>query len=94
MKLTYDPEIDALYIRLVDGKHESRCVRLSEEVALNIGEDEKLIGIEILDASSVLGRGKSPGVELDGLTWTNRKRVVQGKRVKVLAASKAAKLTH
>ena len=42
MKISYDPEIDALYIRLREGRHECRTVRLSEEVALNIGEGEKL----------------------------------------------------
>ena len=67
MKISYDPEIDALYIRLLEGKHECRSVRLSEEVALNIGEGEKLVGIEILDARSVLGPGKIPGVMLEGL---------------------------
>ena len=51
MKISYDAEIDALYIRFLEGKHECRSVRLSEEVALNIGAGEKLVGIEILDAS-------------------------------------------
>jgi uncharacterized protein YuzE len=32
MKISYDPEIDALYIRFVEGKHECRTVRLNEEV--------------------------------------------------------------
>ena len=36
MKISYDPEIDALYIRLLDGKQECRSVRLSDEVALNM----------------------------------------------------------
>ncbi|MBM4048796.1 MAG: DUF2283 domain-containing protein, partial [Planctomycetes bacterium] len=40
MKISYDPEIDALYIRLIEGKHECRTVRLNEEIALNIGEGE------------------------------------------------------
>jgi uncharacterized protein YuzE len=44
MKISYDAEIDALYIRLLEGKHECRSVRLSEEVALNIGAGEKLVG--------------------------------------------------
>ncbi len=56
MKISYDPEIDALYIRLVEGPHECRTVRLNEDIALNIGEDERLIGIEVLDASSVIGK--------------------------------------
>jgi len=36
MKISYDSEIDALYIRLIEGKHECRTVRLNEEIALNI----------------------------------------------------------
>src|SRR5438105_467734 len=52
MKISYDAEVDALYIRLAEGKHECRTVRLNEEVALNIGEGEELVGIEILDAGS------------------------------------------
>ncbi len=67
MKISYDPEIDALYIRLLPGEHECRSVRLSEEVALNIGEGEKLVGIEILDAKSVLGSGEIPSVVVEGL---------------------------
>ena len=68
MKISYDSEIDALYIRLIEGKHECRTVRLNEEVALNIGQGEKLVGIEILDAREVLGAGKLPSVVLEGLT--------------------------
>lgn len=67
MKISYDSEVDALYIRLIEGEHECRTVRLSEEVALNIGEGEKLVGIEILDAKEVLGLGKTPAVVLEGL---------------------------
>ncbi len=68
MKISYDSEIDALYIRLIEGKHECRTVRLNEEIALNIGKGEKLVGIEILDAREVLGDGKLPSVMLEGIT--------------------------
>jgi uncharacterized protein YuzE len=67
MKISYDPEVDALYIRFVEGKHECRTVRLNEEVALNIGEGEQLVGIEMLDAKELLGAGKVPAVVLEGL---------------------------
>jgi len=67
MKISYDPEIDALYIRLIEGKHECRTVRLNEEIALNIGPDEKLVGIEILDAAEVLGQGHLPDVNLENI---------------------------
>ena len=67
MKITYDPEIDALYIRLLEGKYECRTVRLNEEIALNIGPGEELVGIEILDAKQVLGRGQLPTVVLENI---------------------------
>jgi len=67
MKISYDPEIDALYIRLIEGKYECRTVRLNEEVALNIGPGEKLVGIEILDDKEVLGKGQLPAVILENI---------------------------
>ena len=68
MKISYDSEIDALYIRFVEGKQECRTVRLNEEVALNIGAGETLVGIEVLDAKEVLGSGKVPAIVLEGLS--------------------------
>jgi uncharacterized protein YuzE len=82
MKISYDPEIDALYVRLLDGQHECRSVRLSDEVALNIGAGEKLVGVEILDAASVLGIGKTPAVMLEGLELANAPTVVEEKPTK------------
>ena len=67
MKISYDPEIDALYVRLVDGPQECRTVRLNEEIALNIGPGEILVGIEVLDAKQILGQGKVPSVELENV---------------------------
>ena len=64
MKISYDPEADALYIRLVAGRQECRTLRLNEEVALDAGPGEVLVGIEILDASHVLGEGEAPAVDL------------------------------
>ncbi len=68
MKISYDPETDALYIRLVEGEYECRTIRLNEEVALNVGPGEKLVGIEILDAKQVLGEGKLPSVVLENIS--------------------------
>ena len=67
MKISYDSEIDAVYIRLIEGSHECRTVRLNDEVALNIGADEKLVGIEILDAKEVLAVGKMPNLSVENL---------------------------
>jgi uncharacterized protein YuzE len=68
LKISYDPEVDALYIRLIEGEHECRTLRLNDEIALNIGPAEQLVGIEILDAKEVLGRGELPQVVLENLT--------------------------
>ena len=51
MKVTYDPEVDALYIRLSEEPAEVTTQRLSEEVAINYAPDGRIVGIEILDAS-------------------------------------------
>jgi uncharacterized protein YuzE len=69
MKISYDQETDALYIRLVDGHHECRTLRLSDEIALNVGVDEILIGIEILDAKEILGAGHLPQVILENIPF-------------------------
>jgi uncharacterized protein YuzE len=86
MKISYDPEIDALYIRLREGKHECRSVRFSDEVALNIGVGEKLVGIEILDAKSVLGSGKIPSVMLEGIKPVDAPLLVRDKSTKKYGA--------
>lgn len=67
MKISYDPEIDALYIRLIEGNHECRTIRLNEEIALNIGPGEMLVGIEILDAKEIIGKGYLPAVTLENI---------------------------
>ena len=67
MRITYDSEVDALYIRLVEGEHQCRTLRLTDEISLNIGPEELLVGIEILDAKEVLGQGEVPSVVLDNV---------------------------
>ena len=67
MLISYDKEADALYIRLVEGEHECRTLRLSDEVALNIGTGEILVGIEILDAKRMLGGDKIPQLAVENI---------------------------
>ena len=70
MKISYDSEIDALYINLVEGSQECRTLQLTEEIALNIGQDELLVGIEILDAKEILGSGNVPNVVLENISFS------------------------
>ena len=48
VKITYDPEVDALYIKLRDGV--ARTQRLGDDVAIDYDADGAVAGIEILSA--------------------------------------------
>jgi uncharacterized protein YuzE len=67
MKITYDREVDALYIRLLEGQHQCRVVRLTQDIALDFAAGEKLIGIEVLGASRLFEKPEAPTVELQDL---------------------------
>lgn len=67
MKLTYDPEADALDIRLREGSFQCRTVRLNDNVSLDFGEGEQLIAIEVLCASELGVTPEHPEVILDHL---------------------------
>ena len=51
MDILYNDKTDLLYIRLDDKKQEVVNRRISEDIVLDIGEMDRIIGIEILDAS-------------------------------------------
>lgn len=56
MKIYYDVAVDALYIELrplAPGTAETR--ELSEDLIANYGPDGKLAGLEVLEASSLMG---------------------------------------
>jgi len=54
MKVFYNDKGDVLYIRLDDKKHRVINKRIADNIVLDIGEKERLIGIEIMDASKYL----------------------------------------
>ena len=71
MKISYDSETDALYIRLVEGPKECRILRLNDDIALNIGPGEVLVGIEVLDAKNQVGKGLLPILEVENIALRN-----------------------
>ena len=50
MKIEYDREVDALYIRLQE-KYVARTIEIEEGLNLDLDENGKLIGLEVLDAT-------------------------------------------
>jgi uncharacterized protein YuzE len=51
MRITYNVKTDLLYMRLDDREQHVMNKRLSEDIVLDIGKDDKIVGIEILDTS-------------------------------------------
>ncbi|MEK6765097.1 MAG: DUF2283 domain-containing protein [Planctomycetota bacterium] len=51
MNISYSDGSDLLYIRLDEKKQDVVNKRVSESVVLDIGEGERIVGIEILNAS-------------------------------------------
>jgi uncharacterized protein YuzE len=50
MKIEYDKDVDALYVRLQE-KYVARTVEIEDGLNLDIDNEGKLIGLEILDAT-------------------------------------------
>ncbi|MBI3169070.1 MAG: DUF2283 domain-containing protein [Chloroflexi bacterium] len=51
MQIIYTPKSDTLYIRLDEKKQDVVNQRVSDDVVLDMGSEEHIIGIEIMDAS-------------------------------------------
>jgi uncharacterized protein YuzE len=58
MEIRYNAKTDLLYIRIDDQKQAVINRRLAEDVVLDIGEEDRIVGIEILDASKRLNLEK------------------------------------
>ncbi|MBI5298800.1 MAG: DUF2283 domain-containing protein [Deltaproteobacteria bacterium] len=68
MKIKYDPRVDAAYISFKKGPTQVTTVRLNEDIAVDLGPHEEIVGIEILDASEHLNlKGTSFKLELENL---------------------------
>ena len=66
MKISFVPQADAIYISLQDGAQDVRVVRLNEDVAVDYGVNDEIVGLEVLNARRLLGTG-TPVVELQNV---------------------------
>ena len=67
MRIIYDPTVDALSIRLVEERVECETIRLNDQVAVDIGPGERIVAIEVLDASELMPALQEKGVSLENL---------------------------
>jgi len=65
MQILYNDKTDLLYLRLDERKQQVINKRLSEDIVLDIGEDGRIVGIEILDASKHLNLERLLPVEYE-----------------------------
>ena len=54
MKIEYDDKFDLLYLRFDDKKQEVVNKRINDNIVLDIGKNDKIVGIEILGAKDVI----------------------------------------
>lgn len=63
MTIHYDSKTDLLYLRLEPATQDVINRRVTEDIVLDIGKDDKIIGIEIMDASRHINLEKLMPVE-------------------------------
>lgn len=64
MKIIYDDQVDALYVKFVDSKAKVITHQLTEDISVNYGPKGDVVGIEILSAHEHLKFvGKKPKLE-------------------------------
>jgi len=57
VKITYDPEADAVYIYLCREVRQPETREVDEDIYLDFDQENRLVGIEVLDASHRLDLG-------------------------------------
>ena len=68
MKIKYDPEVDAVYVSFKKGHEQVTTMRITEDISIDFGAKEEIVGIEVLDASKHLGLSpRHPAVKLENL---------------------------
>ncbi len=68
MKITYDAKVDAAYISFKKGPTQVTTIRLNEDISIDLGPDEEMVGIEILSAKEHLGLKQTKlKIELENL---------------------------
>ena len=68
MRILYNAKTDLLYMRLDDQKQQVVNRRPSENIVLDMGEGDRIVGIEILDASKHVNLENLLSVEYEAVS--------------------------
>ena len=63
MQIHYDSKNDLLYLRIEPEKQQVTNLQVTEDIILDIGAEDKIVGIEILDASKHINLEKLIPIE-------------------------------
>ena len=63
MNINYDKTADAVYINLKKGKV-AKTTKLAERLLVDLDKSGKILGLEILDASSQIAKNKMGRIEV------------------------------
>lgn len=74
MKIEYDREVDALYIRIQE-KYVARTEELEEGINLDMDEDGKIIGLEIIGAVERYDRKDIFNIVTENLMFEETKQI-------------------
>ena len=62
MKISYDPKVDAMYIRFKRGRYD-HTKKVSDEILVDVTKSGDVLGLEILDAKKQFGDIKQTKIE-------------------------------
>ena len=71
MKITYHKKIDLLYIRFDETPQPVSNDRVSEDIVLDVGDKEKIVGIEIMNTSDHVDLKSLSSVQIEIMEATN-----------------------
>ena len=77
MKVSYDADVDAVYLELLKGEPEG-VIEVAEGIHIDVTADGKIVGIELLDASKKMSLGSLLTYELDAEGIDTLGRAVTG----------------
>lgn len=73
MKISYDPKIDAIYIRFGEGKYD-RTKKVTDDILVDVTKNGKVLGLEIIDATKNISALKSQGITFDWASFSKPSR--------------------
>ena len=64
MKVSYDADVDAVYLELLKSEPEG-VIEVAEGIHIDVTSDGRIVGIELLDASKTVSLGSLLPYEID-----------------------------